>query len=62
MKKSIRKKTAILLALLSTTQFASADPNRKFYIGAEYGGVMPLSKKFKIDGVDVKLLLVEWIV
>lgn len=54
MKKSFGKKTAILIALLSTTQFANADSKRKFYIGAEYGGFMPLSKKFKIDDMNVR--------
>lgn len=48
------KKTALLLTLLSSATFANADPSRKFYVGAEYGGLMPLSKKFKIDDVDVK--------
>jgi opacity protein-like surface antigen len=48
------KKTALLLAVLSSAQFANAESNRKFYIGLEYGGLIPLSKKFKIDDVNVK--------
>lgn len=54
MNKSLINKTTLLLALLGTCASANADNSRKFYIGAEYGGTLPLSKKFKIDDVDVK--------
>lgn len=54
MKKHFTKKITLLLALLGAAQFVNADESRKFYIGAEYGGFMPLSKKFKIDDMQVK--------
>lgn len=54
MKKHLIKKTSIILALLGASAYANAEHSRKFYIGVEYGATLPLSKKFKIDDVDVK--------
>lgn len=52
MYKNIATKTVIVFSLLSASNMASA--SKDFYIGAEYGTYAPLSKKFKIDNVDVK--------